>query len=448
MYSNTVDEAPKAQKVGDIIRLRRFHFVLSEKGELIAYETHFSNWLIYKGGKGESDTASNYKLEWETKNHNRSLTTFEQKRLHELREWSADFFGQHKIKFITWWSPLIQPANEKEAVEQRLQSTDVDIILKATEVRAKENQIYFIDHENKKYQLTLKANPVLQPNKVIKLRCVNIIYHKDYRIILLTNKSSCLLIPDNFYDATSFGKKTSPKGSVAKTPQRFSKTPDKSASRTPERKSVQPKSKSPTPARATPTATPIAAKVDFSSEYDISTKKGDNQITAIKKSYAKTKATSVRDLLDILEDPAAHEHKRFVVKGYILGFSQEKLSQIAKKQAGKTVVAYDQKAKNVSNYLYHFTIQLKDGSVEDSDDLLNAYVLTNESDQHLFDCWGILPSTSDVEAWDSLPKAKVSSFEKRFHSLKTGNHEGRFVVELLITGTGKPFFKVYDTIFV
>lgn len=444
LYSNSVEHAPKAKNVGDLLRLRRFHFCLSERGELIAFETSFANWIIYKGGKGDVMKGTNYKMEWEEKNSARTLTQYEATRIPQLRDWAHDFFSQHKIKFITWWSPLIEPANEKEAAKDMVISTDVDIILKATEVNAKENSIYFVDHGNKRYLLTLKAAPVLQQGKVIKLRCINVIYREDVRVIQLTQKSSCLIVPDHFYDAVEFKKKggPSPKHSVAKTPERFSKTPEKSVkSKTPEKKAAPSKSKSPTPSRP--------SKADYTADYDIVVgKKGSESITAVKKSCNKMKTTSIRDLLDILDEPQKYQNRRFLVKGYILGFSEEKVGSIVKKMSGSKVLGFNDKAKSVDQYIYHFTLNLKDSSVEDTKDTLNAYILTNEGDQHLFDHWGILPSTSDVEAWENLPKAKIAAFEKKFSGLKHGHHEGKFVLELMITPSGKPFFKVYDTIFI
>jgi hypothetical protein len=118
--------------------------------------------------------------------------------------------------------------------------------------------------------------------------------------------------------------------------------------------------------------------------------------------------------------PKSYQNRRFLVKGYILGFSEEKLGGIVKKMAGDKVMAFDAKAKGVDRYIYHFTMNLKDSSVEDTEETLNAYVLTNDGDHHLFDHWGLLPGATDVEAWDNLPKAKVSAFEKKFTALKQG----------------------------
>ena len=90
---------------------------------------------------------------------------------------------------------------------------------------------------------------------------------------------------------------------------------------------------------------------------------------------------------------------------------------------------------------------MKDKSVEQTDKLLNTYVLTNEGDQHLFDLWDMLPSPDDTGSWENLKKSEVSNFEKKFKGLKDMNNKVKLVVELLITNGGRPLFKLYDTIF-
>ena len=58
IYSETTDEAPKVQNVGDLIRLRRFTFQINSMGELVGYDTSFSNWLIYEGSACEDFKAT------------------------------------------------------------------------------------------------------------------------------------------------------------------------------------------------------------------------------------------------------------------------------------------------------------------------------------------------------------------------------------------------------
>ena len=82
----------------------------------------------------------------------------------------------------------------------------------------------------KKFGLFLQVAPVLARNDVIKLRCVNVyefsltlsLFVKQGRVIQLTQNSSCLIIPDHFYDAQLFNKsaKVSPIPSSVRTPDR------------------------------------------------------------------------------------------------------------------------------------------------------------------------------------------------------------------------------------
>jgi hypothetical protein len=437
IYSPTIAEAPKAKNVGDIIRLRRFQFVLSERGELIAYESDFSNWLIYKGLNGDSLNASNYKAKWEEKNNNREILPYETKRIVALREWSRGFFASHMIKYITWWSPLIEPADMVEAIKDRTATTDVDIILKVREVKKTENSIVFTDHGKQQYLLSLKGTPVLQVGQVIKLRCINVIYTKEIRIIQLTQKSSCLIVPAHFYDSLAFEKKGLSPNQV-KTPEKFSKTPEKGRSKTPDRKTVTPKSKSPAPEKAS-NAKAVAAPT------------ASSDITVLGKAIGSKKASTVKDLLAVLANPKAHEGKKFIVNGYIVASSGDSVSSIVKKQVeGGKCIDFDAKApKNtpVTNYIYHFNLSLKDSSVEASNEVLQAYVLTNGGEQHLFDSWALLPAQDNVAAWAALTEAKTSKFNKKFTALRTGANQGSFGLELLITATGKPFFKLFDTRF-
>lgn len=171
IYSKMLNKGPKVKKVGEILRLRRFEFCLSPKGELIGFQNLFSNWLIFRGEKKASFTPTSY-FDIE-KNYNRELTKFEKSRIEELREWAHEFFSQNKIKFITWWSPLIEVANETEAGALKHVSDEVDLILKTEHVSKEKNSVDFVDHNKKRYSLYLNVPPLLNKGDVIKLRCVN-----------------------------------------------------------------------------------------------------------------------------------------------------------------------------------------------------------------------------------------------------------------------------------
>lgn len=204
IYSQVLQWAPKIKNVGDIVRLRRFNFIINERGELIGYLNNYSNWLIYQGIKGSSFRPTSYR-EIE-KNVERELTDFEKNRIEELRDWSYMFFQSYRIKFITWWTPLREPADEEKAIKQSHIASEVDLVLKTEKVNKERKAIKFLDHGGKTYDLFLNTLPLLIKNDVIKLRCVNVIFSEEGRLIELTKNSSCLIVPDYFYDAQLFNK--------------------------------------------------------------------------------------------------------------------------------------------------------------------------------------------------------------------------------------------------
>eukprot|EP00178_Gracilaria_changii_P001085 TRINITY_DN11560_c0_g1_i1.p1 TRINITY_DN11560_c0_g1~~TRINITY_DN11560_c0_g1_i1.p1 ORF type:complete len:524 (+),score=121.67 TRINITY_DN11560_c0_g1_i1:195-1574(+) len=438
IYSGFINKCPKIKHVGDIIRLRRFNFVLTERGELVGYCNMYSNWLIYSGKKGSKYSATSHKdIE---KNVNRALTTFEKQKLNELRDWGHDFFRSNAIRSITWSSDLREPADENAAAKDKYTSQKVDLVLKTSKVLKKKKAVEFIDHNGKKYALFLQAPPVLSTGDVIKLRCVNVIFTDDGRIITLTDNSSCLLVPDHFFDAQLFNRSAN----VTPTKSNYSRTPGKSGKATPLNNKRQ----------ATATY-PFLAEYNF--EEHLIAKSGNKrsklqnqQVTMIKKAYDHKIPTPISDLFDILENPKDYEHQRFVISGYILGFSETELSKIVKKMdtSTKKVYMFNEDAGNKKlQHIYHFILFMKDQSIEGTDKLLNTYVLTNEGDQNLFDLWNILPSPNQTAAWENLGPAEINQFEGKFKNLKNLENKVKLVVELLITNTGKPFFKLYDTVF-
>ncbi len=91
IYSETPETSPKINCVGDIIRLRRFKFRISETGELLGSMTKFSNWLIYDGEPNSSEFISKCYKPLDN-NKDRKLTSPEHGRLLDLRKWNDAFF--------------------------------------------------------------------------------------------------------------------------------------------------------------------------------------------------------------------------------------------------------------------------------------------------------------------------------------------------------------------
>lgn len=450
IYSNFIAKSPKIKNVGDVLRLRRFNFVVTPKGELVGYLNKYSNWLVYQGRKGASFKPTSFKdIE---KNFDRELTPSEKTGIEELRDWSHDFFNQNSIKYVTWWSELREPTPEDlAATKNKYVANEVDLLLKTEKVLKDKKAVEFVDHSGQKHALFLQAPPVLVKDDVIKLRCVNVIFTPEGRIIQLTKNSSCLIIPDYFFDVRLFHKnaKVSPMPSLCKTPDR-SRLP--SVKKDADGRYTTPMSTK----RAATALYPFLNDYEYEDNLLAATRRGKGadsttDATLVKKSYVHKMPTNVKDLFDLLNNPAGHEHSRFVVSGYILGTNETKLNKLVKKMDDNGKV-YDlsedtSRVAGSMKYIYHFILFVKDHSVENVDRFLNVYCLTNEGDQNLFDLWNILPRYNDNESWDSLEHSKMSDFEAKFKSLKNLENKVKLVVELLVTNSGKPFFKLYDTIF-
>jgi len=419
--------------------LRRFNFVVSQKGEMTGYLNKYSNWLVYQGKKGASFKPTSFKDI--DKNFDRELTVNERHSIDNLRDWSKEYFAQNSIKYVTWWSELREPTSEDlAATKNKYVANEVDLLLKTEKVLKEKKAVEFVDHVNQKYALFLQAPPVLVKDDVIKLRCVNVIFTPEGRIIQLTKNSSCLIIPDHFFDARLFNKnaKVSPSPSQAATPRRPVAGKDG--------KYATPLSTK----RAAAALYPFLEGFDYEDNV-LGVKNTSGESTLVKKAYVHKMPTTVKQLFSVLDNPQPYEHARFVVSGSVLGISDYKLNKVVKKmdENGKIYDFDDDtsKVRGSLKHVYHFIMFLKDDSVKSADRFLNVYCLTNEGDQNLFDLWNMLPRSDDCEGWESLDNSKVRDFENKFKGLKNPDSKCKFVVELLITNSGKPFLKLYDTVF-
>jgi hypothetical protein len=151
---------------------RLTQFVINERGEMVGYLNMYSNWLIYQGCKGTSFKPTSYR-EIE-KNVERELTDFEKNRIEELRDWSYNFFQTYRLKFITWWTPLREPADEEKAIHDDELTESVDLILKVESVHEDTATIKFIDHAGKLYGLYQRCNRQMVKGEVVYFMRVDV----------------------------------------------------------------------------------------------------------------------------------------------------------------------------------------------------------------------------------------------------------------------------------
>lgn len=191
--SRTRTTAPHVRFVGDIIRLRRFRFEISDRGELVAFERELiSNWMLFSPFEGSEAHTSAKSIF--AKNLGRKLTEFEKRRLRDLRCWTRELFSHYSFTLAIWWNSFCPPENE-----------GVDLVLKTFRVSPGRNHVEFRDSRRRGYTLFSPAPTLLREGEVVKLRCVDVSPGADFGQlrIRLTPKSSCMLVPDYFADARS-----------------------------------------------------------------------------------------------------------------------------------------------------------------------------------------------------------------------------------------------------
>jgi hypothetical protein len=429
IYSETPETGPKASNVGDIIRLRRFRFKYTEKGELMGNDVKFSNWLIYSVLPSTKDISISHK-DFE-KNVNRSLTTEEATRISVLRKWSAKFFANNSLMYITWWNGYkeIEDASKNSTVYE-----NIDLILKCKSVvLGKKNKLSFIDRDNKSFEFYMTEQATIKTGSIIKLRCVNINVTRGKeitRILTMTKYSSCLIIPPFSSDYKHFEKTALEQ---KKSPTKGSKQVDPFINDYQIEDLSQSKSSKSTPKKGLKS-------------------RDERFVTAIKKLYNTKKVTSVEDLKKALISPTQNHGQKYVIKGYIQDFSTTDPKELIKflHIDDRRIFKYGEKLDHVKKLrsIFNFVVQVKDDSIGEKDDGLNVYVLTGEFNSHLFSSWKILPEFDEINSWTNVKSSKLNEFQKKLEGVRGADNSVRMVVELMITKLGKPFLKLVDTIFV
>ena len=325
----------------------------------------YSNWLIYSGLKGEKLVSTCFK--GYPKNKNRQLSTYEHGRLQDLRNWNDSFFFQNSLEYITWWTRCV--GNQS--------CTKVDLILKCKHIDFKRHTLSFIDEEQNNYELTLKVKPNKILNKVIKLRCVNVkISDKGPRKIKLTKLSSCLIVPNFFYDFRRFEKVQGGNKSLTKQHSKLKKSHN------------------------------------FLKRYNLGEALSGNKtvITAYRNTLNAKKVISVSQLKRNFNKAKDHLNEKFLVQGYIMGFVETKPNKVIMKleHSSKKILALSAKEKKKETYsvIYSLILMIRDSKMK-KDDHLTVYLTTENGDNNLFKTWDILPAFNDMKAWNKVGKKEL-----------------------------------------
>ena len=453
--------APRVKNIGAIIRLRRFCFNLTSKGELMAFDSTISNWLIFSHELNSGYESPSF--HYISKNFNRENTPFETERIASLRCWIDDYFNKNSLRNVVWWSPLREPISDKRAALDKVVENEVDLILKVQNVLKAKNALEFEDKMRNNYALFLQDTPLLNVDDVIKLRCVNVIFTPDGRILQLTKNSSCLVIPESFYDTKLLTDKCESLGGNEVHNNNASdplKSPTKSCEKD-KATTMASESQLNTQYQRDKILIDNAFLIDF--EFDHKLKMtSENQIvsrayetTIIKKKYLNKIPTPLKQMSKIMEDLETNVNQRYLISGYILGFNNVDPEKIFKKYCAdcKKVLPLDSDLNSCCDepqtIINHLIIHFKDKSIENVEKNFNLYLLTNDGEQNTFDLWGVMPRSKIAKTFKKTLNEDGNSekFKEKLELMTSSNSKASFVVELMQSNSGKPYLKVFDTVF-
>lgn len=175
-------------------------------------------------------------------------------------------------------------------------------------------------------------------------------------------------------------------------------------------------------------------------------KKNAECITAVKNGHNAKKAT-IQDLLKKMKTPGTHLNERYVVEGFITGLAEDKAENVIKILEGNKVHNIDEKLKKGTNfkYIYNIILLLNDNNKKGTP--VSIYLTTNDGEQNVFTNWEILPEGHNIKNWANIKQKELKLFEKKLKSLSNPKHTVKFIVQLVKTKNGEPFWKLVDTIF-
>ena len=448
VYSASQHQIPKPKKVGDIVRLRRFNFVVSENGELVGHHQQYSNWLVYDGQGSSTQAVSFQDIE---KNKDRKLTKSEEAQLKATRKWVARFLGKNSIHQIAWWNPLREPIVSELAIKNKEKASEVDLVLRTVHVNKEEKKVTFRDHHQNTYFLILHAVPVLEVGDVIKLKCVDVYFTKDGRYVRLTSTTSCLSMPDFSLDAKCYADNF-PKASLPSleytNPFRYQENEDNYFN----------------------TRKKLTEKFPFLEHYNFEDflineryfsleKKDSDQIvsmksTLINKCYEHRIPTDLQFLVDLLNDPSSADLEQFLFQKFVV---RCRLTDIINKKAPSFIKKHCLKCSK--------TAPINEGAFECCGCLMDLFFhlvfLTEEEgragetlqvpiyavvgkDSHLFELWELIPPPDDYEGF--LNWNTIGEFNRKMQALIDREDRFEVGVELKETVDHRLFLSLVDTL--
>ena len=446
VFSGLEDGLPKVYHMGDIIRMRRFSWAINERGELIGYVQKFSNWMTFNHSSTDYNMASMLNI---ISNVDKKLSEFEKRTLKGLRQWTQQFFENHSIRKVTWWSKLKEVSDDFSKVQGKT-FENVDLVLKVVEMNTKEGVIIYIDEREHRYWQKFNGELIFGVAEVLKFRAVNIAIDSKRRTLSLTQNSSVLKINPSFLDAKVFNEqfylankeKLECRGLVFKKKGGENNFPTKQS---------------------------VLEVYPFLREYyfeeHLIEKKGlidsptlnrvcSTMATLLKKDFCNKAPTFLSTFLSSKKELNEQiKFQKFVLSVKIVDFEigdfQTTFYTFCKRCFKSKRFAEEHTFKccdlpvNICVFLKLF---VWDESISESKKV-PVYILPKSQESNPFAIWNILPDLTDYNMWSYCNNQTLEEFRSKINSLKIWDGYVKLVVEAKETENGKLFLELGDTMF-
>lgn len=434
--------------MGDIIRLRRFNFVVSENGELVGHHQQYSNWLVYDGQGKSTQAVSFQDIE---KNVDRKLTKAEESQLKSMRKWVFKFLGGNSIHQIAWWNPLREPIVSELAIKNKEKATEVDLVLRTIHVNREERKVTFNDQKKNTYFLILHAVPVLEVGDVIKLKCVDVYFTKDGRYVRLTSTTSCLSMPEYSLDFRCY-EEDFPEADLPSleytNPFRYEEDEENYYNT---RKKLLDKF-------------PFLENYCFedylineryfSMEKKVTDKIVSAKSTLISKLYENRIPVDLEFLANVMSSPGSFDLSQYLYQKFVLRCS---LSEVINKKAPSFIKKHCLKCSKTGpineggfeccnalmDLFFHLVFILTDESKEGKTLEVPCYSVVGK-DSHFFDLWELIPRPDDYQGF--LNWSTINEFNQKMEALISKKDRFEIVVELKETMDHRLFLNLVDTV--
>lgn len=433
---------PVIDRVGDIIRVRRFDFKINKTGELIGEHQVHSNWMTFNCTSIQQIEPLSQKA-FRSKTSISLPTPYEIKEIKKLAAWVYNFFSKHTLRNITWWNSLREMPDQMTGLGQTFEG--VDLILYASGIDDSGNTVLNDEHKND-YIFESPIEHIV--SSYIKLVNINVLITKKFRVLKTTPKSSCLLLLNDSADVSLFNEEVSrenPRLAFRCNPFRRHKTSLEIAE-TP--KDVL--DKFPGLSRFPFEKHLLGKRGLFGAEEGLNPK--CKKLTILEKPFLGRPPYNFQQLKTELTQLHSNEHSiPRIIKAFICPKNELKVKIMKKCSSCKKIFLSQRVTKkccqssNVS-----ITLVLNFKLIEDPyncKEWISVYLVCNEPLDHPLQLWAWLPSLSNEEQWDEERTEIKEKLIRRFSIMSNLSIELSFLIEPTFTEKGNLYCLIKNTIF-